>query len=65
MKVVNEIVDPWTELAFQDLLLDVAAVVAATKPGRSRNANDPEWTEGGVSRKSPLAGQAWSRARII
>ena len=33
MKVVNEIVDPWTELAFQDLPLDVAAVVIATEPG--------------------------------
>jgi hypothetical protein len=65
MKVAQEIVDSWTESAFQDLLIDVAAVVAATEPGRARNGNDSERTECGVSRKSPPAWQTWSTARII
>jgi hypothetical protein len=52
MKVDKEIFDSWSELALQDLLIDVAAVVAATEPNRARNGNDPEWTQCGVSRKS-------------
>jgi hypothetical protein len=52
MKVDKEIFDSWSELALQDLLIDVAAVVAATEPNRARNGNDSEWTQSGVSRKS-------------
>ena len=50
MKVDEEIFDSWSELALQDLLIDVAAVVAATEPDRTRNGNDSEWTQCGVSR---------------
>jgi hypothetical protein len=52
MKVDQEIFQSWCELALQDLLIDVAAVVAATGPDRARNGNDPERTQCGVSRKS-------------
>ncbi len=51
MKVDQEIFQSWSELAVQDLLIDVAAVVAATEPDRTRNGNDPERTQCGVSRK--------------
>jgi len=50
MEVDKEIFDSWSELALQDLLIDVAAVVAATEPDRTRNGNDPERTQCGVSR---------------
>jgi len=63
--VDKEIVDSWTELAFQDLLIDVAAVVAATEPGRARNGDARDREESGVSRKSPPAWQTWSTAGII
>ena len=49
MKVDQEIFQSWSELALQDLLVDVAAVVAATKPDRARNGNDPERTQCGVA----------------
>jgi hypothetical protein len=65
MNVDKEIVDSWTELALQDLLIDVAAVVAATEPGRARSGNDPERTECGVFRESAPARQTWSKAGII
>jgi hypothetical protein len=65
MKVDKEISDSWTELAFQDLLIDVAAAVAATAPGRARNGDDPERTESGVCRKSAPAWQASSTGGII
>jgi hypothetical protein len=32
VKVDEEVFDPWCELDLQDLLIDVAAVVAATEP---------------------------------
>ena len=51
MKVDQEIFQSWSELALQDLLIDVAAVVAATEPDRTRNGNDPERTQCGVFRK--------------
>ena len=57
MKVAKEILDSRTEWTLQELLIDVAAVVIATEPGRARNANDPEWTECGVSRKSRSRGR--------
>ena len=50
MKVDQEIFQSWCELALQDLLIDVAAVVAATGPDRARNGNDPERTKCGVFR---------------
>jgi len=40
MKVDNGLLDSRTEWDLQDLLIDVAAVVAATDPGRARNASD-------------------------
>jgi hypothetical protein len=42
MKVDKKIFDSWSELDRQDLLIDVAAVVAATEPDRARNGNDAE-----------------------
>jgi hypothetical protein len=51
MKVDQEIFQSWSELTLQDLLIDVAAVVAATGPDRARNGNDPERTQCGVFRK--------------
>ena len=51
MKVDQEIFQSWSELVLQDLLIDVAAVVAATGPDRARNGNDPEQTQCGVFRK--------------
>jgi hypothetical protein len=65
MKVDKENADSWTESALQDLLIDVAAVVAATEPGGAKNGNDLERTECGVCRKSPPAWQTWSTAGII
>jgi hypothetical protein len=65
MKIAEEILDWRTEGALQDLLIDVAAVVAATEPGRARNANDPKRTDCAVSRKSPPARQTWPTAGII
>jgi hypothetical protein len=51
MKVDQEIFQSWSELTLQDLLIDVAAVVAAIGPDRARNGNDPERTQCGVFRK--------------
>lgn len=65
MKVDKEQLDSWTESALQDLLIDIAAVVAATEPGRARNGNDLEGTERNGSRKSPPAWQTWSTGGII
>jgi hypothetical protein len=62
MKVDKEQLDSWTESALQDLLIDLAAVVAATQPGRARNGNDLEGTECNGSRKSPPAWQTCSIA---
>jgi hypothetical protein len=42
MKVDKKIFDSLSELDLQDLLIDVAAVVAATEPDRARNGNDAE-----------------------
>lgn len=44
MKVAKEIVDSWIELALQDLLIDVAAVVDATEPDRAGYESDPDCT---------------------
>jgi hypothetical protein len=41
MKVDKGFLDLRTEWAMQDLLIDVAAVVAATAADRARNASDP------------------------
>jgi hypothetical protein len=65
MKVAEEILDWRTEWAFQDLLIDVAAVVAATEPSRAKNANDPTPTESGVSWKTSPASQMRSTEGII
>jgi len=65
MKVDAEILDPWSELAFQDVLIDVAAAVAATEPDRASNGNDPERVQCCVSRKFPPEWQTWSAAGII
>jgi hypothetical protein len=51
MKVDKEIFESWSELALQDLLINVAAIVAATELDRARNGNDAEWTQSDVSRK--------------
>jgi hypothetical protein len=52
MKVDMEILDSWSDFAFQDLLIDVTAVVAATE--HDRTTNGAERTPCGGSRKSPL-----------
>jgi hypothetical protein len=52
MRVDEEISDSWSELVLQDLLIDVAAVVAATEPDRATSGNDAERTQCGDSRKS-------------
>jgi hypothetical protein len=44
MKVATEILDSWTESALQDLLIDVAAVVAATETDRDGYRSDPDCT---------------------
>jgi hypothetical protein len=45
MKVDMEKLDPWSELAFQDLLVDVAAVVAcAAQKFRPASKSDPDNT---------------------
>jgi hypothetical protein len=65
MKVHKGLLDSRTEWDLQDLLIDVAAVVAATDPDQARNLNDLKRTEYAVSRKSPPARQLWPTARII
>jgi hypothetical protein len=42
MKVDREISDSWSELAFQDLLIDVAAVVVATELDQASYVIDAE-----------------------
>jgi hypothetical protein len=64
MRVDKGILDSRTEWALQDLLIDVAAVVAATEPDRARNAIDPARTESGASGKTSPACQVWSTAGI-
>jgi hypothetical protein len=64
MKVDKEKLDSRVEWAPQDLLIDVAAVVAASEPGRVRNGKDLGRTECGVSRKSAPTWQTWSTAGI-
>ncbi len=64
MKVDKGLLDSRTEWDLQDLLIDVAAVVAATEPDRARNANERTCTESGVSRKFSPAWQTWSTAGI-
>ena len=41
MKVDEEIFNSWSEVAIQDLLMDVSAVVDATEPERVWNENVP------------------------
>jgi hypothetical protein len=41
MKVDGEIFNSWSEVAMQDLLMDVAAVVHATEPDRAWKGNVP------------------------
>jgi hypothetical protein len=41
MKVDEEIFNSWSEVAIQDLLMDVAAVVDATEPDRVWNGTAP------------------------
>jgi hypothetical protein len=54
--------DSLTEWALQDLLIDVAAVVAATEPDRTRNASDLTRSESGTSRNFALAWHTCSTA---
>jgi hypothetical protein len=41
MKIDEEIFNSWSEVAMQDLLMDVAAVVDATEPERVWDATTP------------------------
>jgi hypothetical protein len=41
MKIDEEILGSWSEVAIQDLLMDVAAVVDATESGRAWNWKVP------------------------
>jgi hypothetical protein len=62
MKVDMEILDSWSGFAFQDLLIDVTAVVAATESDRTSNCHErSQWD---ASRKSPLEWQTRSTAGI-
>ena len=63
MKVDTEKLDPRSELAFQGLLVDVAAVVAATDADRTRNCD--ERSQYSAFRKSPLGWQTRLPAGII
>ena len=63
MKVDMAKLDPWAELAFQDLLVDVAAVVAATDADRTRNCD--ERNQNSAFRNSPLGRQTRLPAGII
>jgi hypothetical protein len=65
MTVDQEIFDSLSEFAFQDVLIDVAAALAATEPDRASNGNDPERIQCCVSRKFPPEWQTWSAAGII
>jgi hypothetical protein len=58
MKVDRGKSDSLTEWALQDLLIDVAAVVAATESDQTRNASTR--SESGASRESSAA---WQRAQ--
>lgn len=51
-----------TEWALQDLLIDVAAAVAATETGRSMNAGDLARSESVASRKLAPAWQTRTTA---
>jgi hypothetical protein len=63
MKVGTEILDPRSELSFQDLLVDVAAAVAATETDRTANCHESsQWD---ASRKSPRGRQTRLRGGII
>jgi|HubBroStandDraft_1064217.scaffolds.fasta_scaffold644391_1 hypothetical protein len=53
MNLNKEISDSWSELVFQDLLIDTAAVIAGTETDRAENRNEPEWAQTGVARESP------------
>jgi hypothetical protein len=52
-KADKETIDSRCELDLQDLLLDVAVVVAATEPDRTRDGSAPRSHQCGVSSKSP------------
>ena len=65
MKIDEEKLDSRLEWNLQELLIDVAAVLAATEPGRAGNANGPKRSEYAVSRKFPPAWQTWSTTEII
>ena len=64
MKVDKGFLDLRTEWAMQDLLIDVAAVVAATAADRARNASDPTRPGSGAARKSAPTRHTWSAAGI-
>jgi len=62
MKVDMETFDSWSDFAFQDLLIDVTAVVAATEHDRAMNGNGVECTQCGDSRETPLR---WLTERTV
>jgi hypothetical protein len=64
MRADKGISDSRTEWALQDLLIDVAAVVAATEPDRARNASELTRRDSGASRKSSPACQVRTIAGI-
>jgi len=64
MKVDKGLLDSRTEWDLQDLLIDVAAVVAATDPGRAGNASDHMFTETVAATNSAPTWRTWSAAGI-
>jgi hypothetical protein len=65
MTVDQKIFDSLSEFAFQDVLIDVAAAVAATEPDRASGGNDSERIQCCACRKFPPEWQTWSAAGII
>jgi hypothetical protein len=65
MKVDKETFDSGSQIALQELLIDVAAVVAATELDRARNGNNSEWTHCGIPMTFPAESQVWPTAGII
>jgi hypothetical protein len=61
MKVDEQIFDSWSELALQDLLIDVAAAIDATECDRTSNGTSSVE----LSRKSSAESRTWSTAGII
>jgi hypothetical protein len=61
MKIDEQIFDSWSELALQEMLIDVAAAVDATECDRPSNGT----RSFELSRKSSAESRTWSTAGII